>query len=212
MAGVQGARHCLLPGRRASARPHVAGRHCGDLWHRLAVSADVLAGRLRGVHYASPLPTCASAGDPHHQSARAVGEKILDGRNRYRACIAAGFRPVFEHLPFVDPVVYVISANIHRRHLTPENKRDLIALLLKEKPEASDRSIAKTVKVSPTTVGAVRAKIEAKGDVSKLDTRTDTKGRKQPARRTRGERARALEAMKAVPDAPATIRPRRLRP
>jgi hypothetical protein len=32
----------------------------------------VLAGRLRSVHYASPLPTRASAGDPHHQSARAA--------------------------------------------------------------------------------------------------------------------------------------------
>jgi putative transposase len=43
-----------------------------DLWHRLTVSAGVLAGRLRSVHYASPLPTRASAGDPHHQPARAA--------------------------------------------------------------------------------------------------------------------------------------------
>ena len=42
MAGVQGARHCLLPRRLAGARPYVAGRHCGHPRHRLAVRADVL--------------------------------------------------------------------------------------------------------------------------------------------------------------------------
>src|SRR5215472_5649015 len=69
MAGVQGARHCLLPGRLAGARPYVAGRHCDDLRHRLAVSADVLAGRLRGVHCAPTLPARAPAFDSHDQPA-----------------------------------------------------------------------------------------------------------------------------------------------
>ena len=53
-------------------------------------------------------------------------EKILDGRNRYRACIAAGVGPLLSANPerfFLayagqDPLVYVLSANLHRRHLT----------------------------------------------------------------------------------------------
>src|SRR5262249_40373226 len=69
----------------------------------------------------------------------------------------------------VDPWAYVISANLHRRHLTAEQKRALIAKLIKATPEKSDRQIAETVKASPTTVGMVRAEMEATGDVSKLD-------------------------------------------
>jgi hypothetical protein len=80
-----------------------------------------------------------------------------------------------------DPYAFVLSANIHRRHLTTEQKRELIVKLLKAKPEQSDRQIAKQTKTSPTTVGTIRKKAEATGDVSKLDTRTDTKGRKQPS-------------------------------
>jgi hypothetical protein len=116
--------------------------------------------------------------------------KILDGRNRYRACIELGRKPeTREHhagCAYIgDPLAYIISANIHRRHLTPGQKRDLIAKLLKADPEKSDRQIAETVKASPTFVGKVRAEKEATGDVSTVDTRTDTKGRKQPAKKQR---------------------------
>jgi ParB-like chromosome segregation protein Spo0J len=117
-------------------------------------------------------------------------DMILDGRNRYRACLAAGW----EELAIAnmsldgdswidDPAAYVISANAHRRHLTAEQKRDLIAKLVKAAPEKSDRQIAKTVKASPTTVGSVRSEMEARGEVSKLDTRIDRKGVKQPAKK-----------------------------
>jgi ParB-like chromosome segregation protein Spo0J len=109
--------------------------------------------------------------------------RILDGRNRYRACMAAGVEPRFTRFRGDDPAAFVGSANIHRRHLTADDKRDLIAKLLKAQPEKSDRQIARAVKASPTTVGTVRAKMEAVGDVSRLDTSIDTKGRQQPRKR-----------------------------
>jgi ParB-like chromosome segregation protein Spo0J len=111
--------------------------------------------------------------------------KILDGRNRYRACLKAGIEVKTE--PFegteADARAFVISKNIHRRHLTAERKRALIAELVKAQPEKSDRQIAKTAKVDHKTVAVVRSEIEGRGEIPHVETRTDTKGRKQPARK-----------------------------
>jgi ParB-like chromosome segregation protein Spo0J len=127
---------------------------------------------------------------------------VLDGRNRLDAMELAGV--VLNHkflnacingskngahaiqvIEVADPYDYVISANLHRRHLTSEQKRDLIAKVLKAKPEASNRQIAKQVKAHHTTVGTVRAEMESTGEISQLDKTTgaDGKKRKKPAKK-----------------------------
>jgi protein gp37 len=80
-----------------------------------------------------------------------------------------------------DPYAYVISANLRRRQVTSEARDKLISKLLKAHPEKSDRQIAKDSNSNRTTVGQIRKKLENTGDVSIVDTRTDTKGRNQPA-------------------------------
>ena len=123
---------------------------------------------------------------------------LLDGRNRLDAMALAGF-PVVGEGPRrfsdnvrikrlgedVDPYEYVISANLHRRHLTIEQKDVLITNVLKAQPSKSNRQIAKTVGVSHPHVAAVRAELEKSGDVETVTTSIDTKGRKQPAKKKR---------------------------
>jgi hypothetical protein len=84
-----------------------------------------------------------------------------------------------------DDDVYraVLALNVHRRHLTAEQKRELIDTLLKRQPEMSDRHIGNLVKADNKTVATRRAKLEGREEIPHVETRTDSKGRKQPAKR-----------------------------
>jgi ParB-like chromosome segregation protein Spo0J len=58
-----------------------------------------------------------------------LDDAILDGRNRYNACLAAGVDPVFRPFTGDDPVRFVLAANVHRRHLT-DSQRSMLAAKL----------------------------------------------------------------------------------
>jgi hypothetical protein len=108
---------------------------------------------------------------------------ILDGRNRYLACLKAGVSVKTVEFDGKDPVAFVYSVNAHRRHLTMEHKLNLATRLLVESPERSDRAIAKLVQVHHKTVGRVRAELEARGAGRHVESRVDSKGRLYPSRK-----------------------------
>jgi hypothetical protein len=62
-----------------------------------------------------------------------------------------------------SPLEHVISLNIMRRRLNSEQKRNLIAELLKDAPDRSDRDTARIIGVDGKTVGTVRHKLESTG-------------------------------------------------
>lgn len=120
---------------------------------------------------------------------------LLDGRNRLEAMervsvdipFADGLKGLIKRIFFgndnkySDPYAVVISANIHRRHFTGEQKRELIGKLLKATPEKSNRQIAEMTKTSHPTVAKERAKLEATGDVEKVTTSIRPRALRRPA-------------------------------
>lgn len=137
---------------------------------------------------------------------------LLDGRNRWAALQWLGYddpseaptargsvRPFYildnvEPKSFVsvngawepkrvDPTTYVLSANVHRRHLNSEQKRAALAAYLKADPTASDRKVAQELGVSDKTAAKVRSDLERRSEIPNVETRTDSKGRKQPSKK-----------------------------
>lgn len=52
---------------------------------------------------------------------------VLDGGNRYRACLEAGITPTFVEFTGGSPVAFVLSSNLHRRHLSPGQQAAIVA-------------------------------------------------------------------------------------
>jgi hypothetical protein len=122
------------------------------------------------------------------------GFALLDGRNRLDAMEMFGVGinwqdwaksggDIIQCIPDnVDPYDFVLAANLHRRHLTSEQKRELIAKVLKAKPEASNRKIAKQTKADDKTVAKVRCDLESTAEIPQLEKTTGADGRQRKAR------------------------------
>lgn len=97
--------------------------------------------------------------------------RVLDGRNRLRACEQAGVEPVFRTWEGEGSAVeYVISLNLHRRHLNPSQLAMVAAKIANMRqgertdiqpsanlPKVSVSDAAGMVNVSERSVGTARA-------------------------------------------------------
>jgi ParB-like nuclease domain len=110
-------------------------------------------------------------------------DQILDGRNRYRACLAAEIEPDTVAYQGNDPAGFVVSANVHRRHLTRDQKRGLIDDLLREDPARSNVEISKLAQSNDKKVASERARLERTSEIPRLTKTTGADGKARPARR-----------------------------
>ena len=114
------------------------------------------------------------------------GDTLLDGRNRRAACAQAGVAPRFEAFTGPDPVAFIISQNIKRRHLDESQlgligakwstmksgaRTDLASIEARSQPQAareigvSRSTVQRGVKVLAEAKPAVIAAVE-QGNVS----------------------------------------------
>ena len=71
-----------------------------------------------------------------------VDGEILDGLNRYRACQEIGIEPVTEEYTGDDPLGYVVSLNVRRRHMDTSQRAMLATEMLPEfEAQAAARKI-----------------------------------------------------------------------
>jgi ParB-like chromosome segregation protein Spo0J len=86
---------------------------------------------------------------------------ILDGRNRYAAAKACGHQFSLDDFvqwegTLAEAEAWVISTNLHRRHLSAKQKQEMVRDRIRKSPEMSNRQIAKLLGVSHTMVADER--------------------------------------------------------
>lgn len=140
---------------------------------------------------------------------------LIDGRNRYRACEAAGVDPVFEALPerYTESMVldYIISTNIERRHLNAGQKA-LIALEYEKAVAAATkigRPIGDAAKSQVTTSEKTVADLPQFLSQASAPKPSELKSRERAAKVV-GASGRAVQQAKALqrdaPDLAAKVR------
>lgn len=147
---------------------------------------------------------------------------ILDGGNRFRACEAMQVKPRFTKFTGDNAALFVLSQNLHRRHLTPGQRAAIVASTMSW--EAAQRKGRPTKGVQKNTFSqadTTEARARA-ADVSTMtQRRADAVQKKSPAlakKVARGEvklgdavrkAAPHLAPVKAEPPPPAKAAPKK---
>ena len=130
---------------------------------------------------------------------------VLDGWHRFLACGLIGTRCRFEEFKGSDPVAFVISRNLHRRHLTASQRAQAVVSANEWRPFGDQRGgvgkstdqLAKSAEVSEKTIrhakDAQRAGLGDEVREGKVSAHTAAAVSKLP----KAKREKAMAAIKA---------------
>jgi ParB-like chromosome segregation protein Spo0J len=128
--------------------------------------------------------------------------RVLEGRHREWACEITKVEPLYE--PYRGDLddeslrQYVLDKNLHRRHLTPEQRRQFREDQIKTNPNKSDRALAEMLKCSHTTIAADRARLATGKNLPVAETPPPREGRDGRVRRMPRRPQSEIDAEKAA--------------
>jgi ParB-like chromosome segregation protein Spo0J len=104
---------------------------------------------------------------------------IIDGRNRLKACEIAGVEPIFliqDELSESEIVATIVSANLHRRHLTTQQRAHIAAELAngarggdRTKPSNDGLPRPPTIKQAAVALNVSPASVERAAQIKRAD-------------------------------------------
>lgn len=146
--------------------------------------------------------------------------KILDGRHRARACQELGIVARFEPWSGSDPVAFVLSENLYRRHLSASQRAMIAAAAMTfhtdaakarqqagstlASREATPPFVGKAAAAAAVAVGVSRASVERAAKVAKDGTPEDVRD-VTSGKATVGAKVREIAGRKAQPNTSETF-------
>lgn len=124
-----------------------------------------------------------------------IDDQIIDGRNREEACNRRGSKKRYRvHKLIPDLLGWIISKNLHRRHLTTSQRAAVAAEIARLRPGSNQKKDhQKQVAGIPATSNGV----DSKGDTSsntKIPTQTEAAEKMKVSRATVQEASKVLDA------------------
>ena len=127
---------------------------------------------------------------------------VIDGGNRYRACLDAGVEPHFVGMPNNDVVAFVLSANLHRRHLTAGQHAAIVASITNWSQARKQGAISQQDEPATLPLSTVAERAKASGTSERTQRTADKVARENPElaqRVAQGEVSLAQAAAKVAP-------------
>ncbi|WP_186125065.1 ParB N-terminal domain-containing protein [Burkholderia gladioli] len=107
--------------------------------------------------------------------------QILDGGNRYRACIELDREPIMIQFDGADPLAYVLSLNLHRRHLSPGQQATIVAAATDWLAAYSHGGDRKSDQAATLPLDTVAARAAQSGASERTQRMADKVARTDPA-------------------------------